>query len=204
MAQLSARTLKVQGRPARVWRGGSGPALLLLHGGIGDAQLHWETVWGRLADSFTVAAPDLPGFSGTDPLPVASFGAFAEWTAALMETLGFPRTALVGNSFGGGVARLAAAARPARITRLVLVNGGELPRVPRWARGLMNMPRVSDWLFEWMRRQAFSHNGLKRLIHDERLLTPEFVARSQATSMGFVQAMRQAAFAELPEAHTPT
>jgi len=203
MPQISVRMLRVQGRPARVWRGGSGPALLLLHGGMGDARLHWEPVWERLADSFTVAAPDLPGFGETIPLPIASFSAFAEWTASLMETLGFPRAALVGNSFGGGVARLTTAAHPARITRLVLVNGGALPSIPGWAKRLMAVPGASDWLFEFMRGRAFSRNGLKRLIYNEQLLTPEFVTRSQAASSGFVRAMRQAAFAGLPTHQTP-
>ena len=203
MPQITSRNLTVQGRLARVWRGGSGPALLLLHGGIGDAQLHWETVWERLAHSFTVAAPDLPGFGETRPLPSASFGAFAEWVDELREVLGFPRLALVGNSFGGGVARLYAAAQPKRVTRLVLVNGGALPTIPGFAKGLMTLPHISDWLFELMRGQAFSRDGLKRLIFDERLLTPAFVARSQAASRGFVRAMRQAAFAGLPKDQMP-
>jgi pimeloyl-ACP methyl ester carboxylesterase len=203
MARLISRTLIVEGRPARVWRGGSGPTLLLVHGGLGDAQLHWEAVWEGLADSFTVAAPDLPGFGGTAPLPVASFGAFAEWLDSLMETLGFPRAVIVGNSFGGGVARLYAAAHPRRVVRLILVNGGRLPRVPSIVLKLMSIPRLSNWMFERMRRQSFSRAGLKRLIGNERLLTPEFLARTQAASAGFVAAMRQAAFAALPIEQTP-
>ena len=203
MPQISVRMLRVQGRPARVWRGGSGPALLLLHGGMGDARLHWEPVWERLAHSFTVAAPDLPGFGETAPLPSASFSAIADWVGELREVLGFPRLVLVGNSFGGGVARLYAAAQPVRVVRLVLVNGGALPKIPSWARKVMAAPRLSGWLFDFMRRQAFSRAGLKRLIADERLLTPEFVARSQAESVGFVRAMRESAFADLPPQQTP-
>jgi pimeloyl-ACP methyl ester carboxylesterase len=33
---------------------------MLIHGGLGDAALHWETVWEPLAETFTVAAPNLP------------------------------------------------------------------------------------------------------------------------------------------------
>lgn len=169
MPQISVRMLKVQGRPARVWRGGSGPALLLLHGGVGDARLHWEPVWEKLAHSFVVAAPDLPGFGETAPLPSASFSAFADWVGELREVLGFPRMVLMGNSFGGGVARLYAAAHPVRVVRLILVNGGVLPQIPGWARRLAALPRLSDWLLDFMRRQAFSRAGLKRLVGDESL-----------------------------------
>lgn len=203
MGQVLERKLTVQERPARVWRGGSGPALLLLHGGFGDARLHWEPVWTALADSFTVAAPDLPGFGGTAPLPNASFSAFADWVSTLMETLGFPRSIVVGNSFGGGVARLYAAANPARVVRLILVNGGALPHIPGPARFLMRLPLVGDWTFEMIRRRTFSPAGLRPLFADNRRFTPDFIARSQKESRGFVRAMRQAALADMPARQTP-
>ena len=203
MGKVIERRLIVQDRPARVWRGGSGPALLIIHGGLGDAQLHWETVWETLADSFTVAAPDLPGFGGTAPLPDASFGAFAGWIAALMETLGFPRAAVIGNSLGGGVARLYAACHPLRVTRLVLVNGGTLPRVPGFAKTLMRLPGLSRWAVEIMRRRTFSRAGLTPAFADNNQLTPDFLARAQKASTGFARAMRQAAFTDPPVQRTP-
>jgi pimeloyl-ACP methyl ester carboxylesterase len=197
------RTLRVQGRPAQVWRGGSGQALLLIHGGLGDARLHWEPVWESLAASFTVAAPDLPGFGGTAPLPAAGFSAVMGWTAALMETLGFPRAVLVGNSFGGLVARHYAAAHPARAVRLVLVNGGTAPRIPALLQQWISRPGLGEALVEWMRRWAFSRGGLKWLIADERLLTPDFVARTQAASTEFVRLMRGAFATPLSPNQTP-
>lgn len=204
MTQITCQSLNVQSRPARLWSGGQGSALLLIHGGMGDARLHWEPVWEALAQTFTVAAPDLPGFGATAPLPTSSFEGFANWTVALMDTLGWPTAALVGNSFGGGVARLAAAAYPARITRLVLANGGFLPSVPALLKTLLRQRWLSDWMMDMMRAQVFSRNGLKQLMGDERFLTPDFVARSQAESRGFVGAMREAAFAGGPPLKTPS
>jgi hypothetical protein len=45
------------GRRVRLWRGGSGPPLLLLQGGMADAALHWRPVWEGLAERFEVEIP---------------------------------------------------------------------------------------------------------------------------------------------------
>ncbi len=200
---IHAQTLTVQNRPTRVWRGGDGPALLLVHGGLGDAQLHWETVWEPLAETFTVLAPDLPGFGETAPLPNANFPALAQWLVDLMETSGLPQTLVVGNSFGGGVARLLAAQHPAQVVGLTLVNGGALPELPPFATTLMRLPGLSDWLFDQMRRATFSRSGLRPLFADQKFLTPSFITRSQQASTGFVRAMREAAFTPTPAHKTP-
>ena len=47
--------------PVRLRRGGSGPALLLLHGHPRTHTTWWQ-VAPLLADRFTVVCPDLPGF----------------------------------------------------------------------------------------------------------------------------------------------
>jgi pimeloyl-ACP methyl ester carboxylesterase len=44
---------------------GSGPAVLLIHG-IGDNSTTWQTVQARLAQRFTVIAPDLLGHGQSD------------------------------------------------------------------------------------------------------------------------------------------
>ncbi|MEW2636036.1 alpha/beta fold hydrolase [Streptomyces sp. NPDC048389] len=46
---------------------------------------------------------------------------------ALMDSLGIGRAALVGSSFGGRVALLAAAAAPRRVTALALLCAAPLP-----------------------------------------------------------------------------
>jgi len=66
MADISAELIRIAARSVRVWRGGNGLALLLLHGGVGDAELHWRPVWNRLADSFSVAAPTLVVWGSDD------------------------------------------------------------------------------------------------------------------------------------------
>ena len=61
-------------------------------------------------------APDLPGF-GTEPLPTGSVSFVDRVTPHLPA-------ALVGNSFGGGVALRTALAHPDQVTRLALIGSG--------------------------------------------------------------------------------
>ena len=55
-----------------------------------------------------------------------------------------------------------------------------------------------------IRRRAYSGDGLKRLVCDEQLLTPEFIAKAQAASIGLVAAQRQSALSPPPSLRTPT
>src|SRR5689334_14454450 len=130
MASIHPELIRIAARQVRVWRNSpsdsSRPNLFLVHGGLGDAQWHWHTVWETLGDSFNVAAPDLPRFGSTVELPNATFAELSEWLARVQELVGMPQAIFVGNSFGAGLARLYASAHPERVTKLVLVDGGQI------------------------------------------------------------------------------
>lgn len=106
---------------------GSGPVLVLLHGG-GPGATGLGNFRGNvpaLADSFRLLIPDQPGFGAsrltTDsglPYPVVS----AKATIELLDSLGVDRAHVVGNSMGGGVALQMALARPDLVDRLVLMG----------------------------------------------------------------------------------
>ncbi len=97
---------------------GHGPAVLLLHAGVGDRRL-WDGQVEALAGRRLVVRPDLRGF-GDSPLPGGPFS-FVEDARALLDELDLEQGAVVGNSFGGRVALDLALAHPERITALVLV-----------------------------------------------------------------------------------
>lgn len=202
MASVASREIEVEGRPARVWVGGAGAPLLLLHGGVGPADLHWRGVWGDLAETFHLIAPDFPGFGGTAPIPGASFARMTSWVAALLDALAISRAAVVGNSFGAAVARFFGAAYPERTSQVVLVNGGAAPPIPAFVGKLMTA-RIFDGMFESIRKRTFTAEGLSKMIADPALLTPAFVRESEEASQGFVRAMREAGTAGLPAAQTP-
>jgi len=134
-AGIREHVLDLDGRPVRVLRveadGGGTEPQLLVHG-LGGAASNWIDVMGGLRRYGPVVALDLPGFGHT-PLASASavgVAGHAEVVLAAADALGWDRFALHGNSMGGLVATLIAAAHPERVARLVLVSPALPPSCP--------------------------------------------------------------------------
>src|SRR3954469_24909369 len=105
---------------------GSGPPVVLIHGMINSSR-HWEAVALRLADRYTVIAPDLIGHGdSTTPRGDYSLGAHAASIRDLLAAIGIERASLVGHSLGGGVAMQFFWQFPQRTERLALVSSGGL------------------------------------------------------------------------------
>lgn len=101
------------------------PALLLLHGLPSNKRI-WHSTIAHLADDFFCIAPDLLGLGESEKTPSASYTivAHAEAVLALMDSLGIDTFAVLGHSMGSQIAMLIAARlAPARVTRLVSVDG---------------------------------------------------------------------------------
>jgi pimeloyl-ACP methyl ester carboxylesterase len=114
----------------RRWGDSSGRPFLFLHslGPAASAALLGPGV-GPIADAgFAVAAPDMPGFGRTPPLPAERYevGALARLVWSLVDRLGWDRIVLSGHSWGGAVASHVAAADPGRVGALVLVDSGHI------------------------------------------------------------------------------
>ncbi|MDH6246720.1 alpha/beta hydrolase [Mycobacterium sp. OTB74] len=103
---------------------GSGPAILLIHG-IGDNSTTWNTIQERLAQRYTVIAPDLLGHGKSDkPRADYSVAAYANGMRDLLSVLDIERVTVIGHSLGGGVAMQFAYQFPQLVERLVLVGSG--------------------------------------------------------------------------------
>jgi pimeloyl-ACP methyl ester carboxylesterase len=108
--------------------GGSGPALLLLHG-IANSSETWARAAPLLSERFTVIAPDLLGHGqSAAPRGDYSLGAHASGARDVATALGHERVTVVGHSLGGGIAMQFAYQFPERTERLVLVSSGGLGR----------------------------------------------------------------------------
>ncbi len=141
---LQFRTIHGYRRAFRI--AGSGPALLLIHG-VGDNSKSWETVHAKLAQRFTVIAPDLLGHGESDkPHADYSLPAFANGMRDLLAVLGIDRVTVVGHSFGGGVAMQFAYQYPQLVERIVLVSAGGVAKDVSLALRLAAMPLGAEAL----------------------------------------------------------
>ena len=102
---------------------GSGPVVLLLHG-TGAATHSWRDVLPRLAERFTVVAPDLPGHGFTSALTSPTLPAMAAAVRALVAELGPSPALVVGHSAGAALALRLSLAAPVAV---VAFNGALLP-----------------------------------------------------------------------------
>jgi len=111
-------TVKADGVAFHVARVGQGRPLLLLHGWP-EFWLTWEPVMKRLADRFTLIAPDLRGFGDSDK-PDGPFSPeqHAADMLALLDALGLERAGVVGHDVGGAVMQPLARLAPERIAGL--------------------------------------------------------------------------------------
>lgn len=125
-----------------MWLGGAGPAVLLLHSAWGDAQMSWSAVWDDLSRSFTVVAPDMPGYGASDPAADPSLAKSAALLKDLLDNLGVDSAVVVGNSFGVALAIELASQHPENVKYLVMVNGTRIPAVPGFVKGIFRIPPI--------------------------------------------------------------
>src|SRR4051794_16342675 len=98
-----------------------------------NSSRHWEQVAVRLADDYTVIAPDLIGHGDSaTPRGDYSLGAHAAVIRDLLAAIGVERSTIVGHSLGGGVAMQFFWQFPQHVERLALVSsgGGRAPAGP--------------------------------------------------------------------------
>jgi pimeloyl-ACP methyl ester carboxylesterase len=120
------RWVTIAGRRADVVELGSGPPVVFIHGLSGSWQ-NWLEQLPVFARDHRVIAFDLPGFGASEmPDEKISISGYARWIDALLDQLGVPATAVVGNSMGGFIGAELAIRFPARVERLVLVSAAGL------------------------------------------------------------------------------
>lgn len=145
--QFVDRYVQVGAITARYWAAGTGGTPVLLIHGFGASVQIWRPVLAALGQRHRVLAVDLPGF-GRSGRPAASptLGFMARFVREFLDAIGVARVALVGHSFGGGVALRFALDFPERLERLGLVGPAALGRRAHPLLLLMTLPGVGELL----------------------------------------------------------
>jgi pimeloyl-ACP methyl ester carboxylesterase len=128
---FASGTASVNGTVLHYVRGGSGPAVVLLHG-FPQSWYEFHQVMPRLAERFTVVAADLRGIGGSK----ATAGGYdaanmAEDIRQLAQALDLERPYVVGHDIGGIVAYAFARRYPDEI-RGVMILDVPLPGIEPW------------------------------------------------------------------------
>ena len=120
-----------------VERGGSGPAVLLLHG-FPETLAMWRKVASLLAGRFSVVCADLRGYGASgcprstrDHAPYSK-RSLARDMAIVMSELGFERFSIAGHDRGARVAYRAALDAPERVDRIAVLDA--MPIEAAWDR----------------------------------------------------------------------
>jgi 4,5:9,10-diseco-3-hydroxy-5,9,17-trioxoandrosta-1(10),2-diene-4-oate hydrolase len=130
---IDERDVLLNGRRVHYLVAGSGRPLLLVHG-VGESSAYWRGVLPRLADRYTVYAPDLPGYGDSAPLgsqaedgptPERFAAEMADFLDAVTDPDAGPAV-VVGHSLGGSVALELALRHPERVSHLVLEDAAGL------------------------------------------------------------------------------
>ena len=128
---IESKFATVEGIKIHYLRAGHGPAVILLHGYTQTSRM-WRPLIPRLADKFTVIAPDLPGIGDSDiPKDGLDMKTSAIRIHALVKSLGIAKSRVVGHDIGLMVAYAYAAQFPAEVEKLVVMDAF-LPGVPGW------------------------------------------------------------------------
>jgi pimeloyl-ACP methyl ester carboxylesterase len=129
MALYQHRTIVVGDIKTHFLEAGSGPDLVLLHGGEygASAEITWRYNFEGLSRQFHVVAPDILGWGQTDKLYSFSdpAGLRIKHMQRFLDALGIGKAHFVGNSAGGGLILRGAVRSPApfQIAKMVTICG---------------------------------------------------------------------------------
>ncbi len=177
-----ARQIATNGTKLYVRVGGSGPAVVLLHG-YGETGDMWVPLAEDLVPDHTVVVPDLRGM-GLSAKPAGGYDKKTQGgdIAGILDTLKIVRAALVTHDIGNMVGYACAAQYRDRVTCFVAIDA-PLPGVGPWEEILKN-PLL--WHFR------FGGPDMERLVAGrERIYLDRFWNEFSATPKRFSEAARR-------------
>lgn len=181
-SSFQTREVAANGTTLHVRVGGSGPAVVLIHG-YGETGDMWAPLAAELAKDHQVIVPDLRGM-GLSRRPVGGYDkkTQGEDMARLLDALQVGKVDVVGHDIGNMVAYAFTAQNRDRVGKLVLMDA-PLPGVGPWEEILKN-PLL--WHFR------FGGPDMERLVAGrERIYLDRFWNEFSADPKNFDEASRQ-------------
>lgn len=120
---------------------GNGPAVLILHGLLGDKS-NWRRTARKLSQAYRVICADARNHGDSPAAGSMDYRRMAADAAALLAGLGVERAIVLGHSMGGKTAMTLALARPALVAALVAVDIAPAPSGDRFDALLAALQRV--------------------------------------------------------------
>ncbi len=143
---IESREIKINGRRAHYLKTGSGPPVVLIHGGASDSQ-DWVSTMAALSGRFSLYAPDLLGYGQSERNKSGYYLTdFTDFLEGFINALKLERPVLAGHSLGGRFCLDVALRDQAKVSKLVLID----------TTGLGNMSALGNALqiFFWGYRKA--------------------------------------------------
>jgi len=149
-ASFKTQEIAANGATLHVRVGGSGPAVVLIHG-FGDTGDMWSPLAAELAKNHRVVVPDLRGL-GLSSKPAGGYDKKnqAADIRAVLDQLGIDQADIVGHDIGTMVAYAYAASYPDKTTHLVVMDA-PVPGIPPWDQ-IVRLPVL--WHFDFGGKDA--------------------------------------------------
>jgi pimeloyl-ACP methyl ester carboxylesterase len=179
---FKTETIAANGTKLYVRVGGTGPAVVLLHG-YGETGDMWAPLAAKLAHDHTVIVPDLRGM-GLSERPAGGYDKKTQGQdiAGILDALKIGKVDLVTHDIGNMVGYAFAAQHPDRVNKFVLIDA-PLPGVGPWADIVRNH---ALWHF------SFYGPDAERLVQGrERIYLDRFWNEFSADPKNFDEASRE-------------
>lgn len=174
---------------------GSGPALILIHGGGpgADSWGNWKSCLQEYAKTFRVIALDMPGF-GRSEKPSPDEYPYDQQSRnrhliAFIEALGLDSVNLIGNSMGGATATGVCLERPELVKKLVLMGSAGLA-VNNPDPSVKDKLRQYDFTVEGMRAVMETMTGSKFKIDEDALMYRHSLMQDPAAQKCIIKIVR--------------
>jgi pimeloyl-ACP methyl ester carboxylesterase len=142
---ISSRNAKIDNVQLHYLTAGKSPSAVILLHGFAETSRMWRPIMSKLAEKFTVIAPDLPGIGDSSIPDKIDMITAAKQIHDLARSLKIDKARIVGHDIGLMVAYAYAATFTAETERLALMDAF-LPGVPGWE-PIYNAPNI--WHFRF-------------------------------------------------------